>query len=88
MSVKIRKAGNSFAVTVPAHIVSQLHLRHGQSLEVRPSAHGWEYRLPYSGSGRVDWEEYESLGADVREGLAPEEYVRSMREQDRDEVVF
>ena len=88
MSVKIRKVGNSFAVTIPTHIVSQLRLRHGQSLEVRPSAHGWEYRLPHTYSGSVAWEEYESLDADVRDGLSPEEYVRSMREQDRDEIVF
>ena len=88
MSVKVRKVGNSFAVTIPTQIVNQLHLRHGQSLEVRPSAHGWEYQLPHPYSGRVAWEEYETLDANVRDGLSPEEYVRSMREQDRDEIVF
>ncbi len=88
MSVKVRKVGNSFAVTIPTHIVNQLRLRHGQSLEVRPSAHGWEYQLPHPYSGRVAWEEYETLDANVRDGLSPEEYVRSMREQDRDEIVF
>ena len=88
MSVKIRKVGNSFAVTIPTHIVNQLRLRHGQSLEVRSSAHGWEYRLPHTHSGHIAWEEYETLDADVRDGLSPEEYVRNMREQDRDEIVF
>ena len=85
MSVKVRKVGNSFAVTIPAQIVNQLRLRHGQSLEVRPSAHGWEYQLPHPYSGRVAWEEYETLDADVRDGLSPEEYVRRMRDWDCEE---
>ena len=88
MSVKIRKVGNSFAVTIPTHIVRQLHLRHGQSLDVRPSSRGWEYQLPHDYVGRTDWKEYETLDADVRDGLSPEEYIRKMRDQDRDEILF
>ena len=85
MTVKVRKVGNSFAVTIPTQIVNQLRLRNGQSLEVRPSAHGWEYQLPHPYSGRVAWEEYETLDADVRDGLSPEEYVRRMRDWDCEE---
>lgn len=88
MSVKVRKVGNSFAVTIPTHIVNQLHLRHGQNLEVRPSVRGWEYRLPRDHAGGIDWTEYETLNADVRDGLSPEEYIRRMREEDRDENLF
>ena len=29
--------------------------------------------------GRIPWEEYETLDADIRDGLSPEEYVRRMR---------
>ncbi len=35
----------------------------------------------HTDSGRIPWEEYETLDADVRDGLPPEEYVRSMREE-------
>ena len=46
-----------------------------------------EYRPCHTDSGRVAWEEYETLDANVRDGLPPEEYIRRMREQDRDEIV-
>lgn len=29
--------------------------------------------------GRIPWEEYETLDADVRDGLSPEEYVKRQR---------
>ena len=35
----------------------------------------------HTDSGRIHWKEYETLDADVRDGLSPEEYVRRMREE-------
>ncbi|MBO5515007.1 MAG: hypothetical protein J5963_02785 [Schwartzia sp.] len=35
----------------------------------------------HTDSGRIPWEEYETLDADVRDGWSPEDYVRSMREE-------
>ena len=36
----------------------------------------------------IDWEKYEVSGKDMRDGLSPEEYVRNLREHDRDEILF
>lgn len=39
----------------------------------------------HTDSGRIHWEEYETLDADVRGGLPPEEYVKRLREEDNEE---
>ena len=44
-----------------------------------------EYRSCHTDPGRIPWEEYETLDADVRDGLSPEEYVRRMRDWDCEE---
>ena len=36
----------------------------------------------------IEWAKYEVSGKDMRDGLSPEEYVRKLREQDRDEILF
>ena len=43
------------------------------------------YRLPQTDSNRIAWEEYETSDADIRDGLPPEEYIRKLREEDREE---
>ena len=37
---------------------------------------------------KINWEKYEATNTDMCEGLAPEEYVRKLRENDRDEMLF
>ena len=88
MAVKVRKVGNSFSVTIPAHIIRQLHLRHGQELDEHTSAYGWEYRPARPRPAEIRWEAYESPQADIRDGLSPDAYIRKLREQDRDETLF
>jgi hypothetical protein len=44
-----------------------------------------EIALCHTDSGRIPWEEYETLDADVRDGLPPEEYVKRLREEDNEE---
>ena len=43
------------------------------------------YRQCHTDSGRIPWEEYETLDADVRGGLPPEEYVKKLREENNEE---
>ncbi len=43
-------------------------------------------KLPHvDDSTDISWEEYETTKTDVRDGLPPEEYIRTMRENDREE---
>ncbi len=90
MFVKARKVGNSFALTVPASIVETMKIQDGLELKV-------DYN-PYSGTlsyqpervREINWNEFISadIEEDIRDGMNPEDYVRSLRDYDREEVVF
>ena len=89
MFVKARKVGNSFALTIPASIVETMKIQDGLELKV-------DYN-PYSGTlsyqpervREINWDEFISADKeDIRDGMTPEDYVRSLRDYDREEVVF
>ena len=89
MFVKARKVGNSFALTIPASIVEAMKIQDGLELKV-------DYN-PYSGTlsyqpervREINWDEFISADTeDIRDGMTPEDYVRSLRDYDREEVVF
>ena len=89
MFVKARKVGNSFALTIPASIVENMKIQDGLELKV-------DYN-PYSGTlsyqpervREINWDEFISTDMeDIRDGMTPEDYVRSLRDYDREEVVF
>ena len=89
MLVKARKVENSFALTIPAPIVEDMKLYDGLEMKV-------DYN-PYSGIlsykpdrvREIDWEEFISKDkVDIRDGMLPEDYVRSLRDYDREEIIF
>lgn len=89
MFVKARKVGNSFALTIPASIVETMKIQDGLELKV-------DYN-PYSGTlsyqpervREINWDKFISADKeDIRDGMTPEDYVRSLRDYDREEVVF
>ena len=85
MLVKTRRVGNSFALTIPASIVENMKIYDGLEMKV-------EYN-PYSGIlsykpdcvREINWKEFTSENkADIRDGMTPEDYVRSLRDYDRE----
>ena len=75
--------------TVPASIVENMKIQDGLELKV-------DYN-PYSGTlsyqpervREINWDEFISADMeDIRDGMTPEDYVRSLRDYDREEVVF
>lgn len=87
MSVKVRKVGNSYTVTIPASIVRSLNISDGQEMEVNTMGNSFSYVISKKHVGAVNWADFESDG-DIRDGLNPDEYVKSLREDDREEVLF
>ena len=84
MSVKVRKVGNSFTVTIPAGIVESLHLYDGQELEVSASEQSLEYRPLKSIPRTIHWGDYEPVSHHLRDGMTPDEYDSSLRDNDRE----
>ncbi len=83
MTVKIRRVGNSYTLTIPSEAMSAMSLVDGQELEVRATARVLEYHVLLSRPETIDWREYESGDADLRDGMDPVNYVRSLRDDDR-----
>lgn len=89
MLVKTRKVGNSFVLTIPASLAEAMRLDDGQEMEV-------DYN-PYSGTlsyhpqriSEINWDEFVSQDKeDIRDGMKPEEYVRALRDFDREEIIL
>ena len=89
MLVKTRKVGNSFALTIPASLAEAMRLDDGQEMEV-------DYN-PYSGTlsyhpqriSEINWDEFVSQdNDDIRDGMIPEDYVRALRDFDREEIIL
>jgi antitoxin component of MazEF toxin-antitoxin module len=83
MSVKVRRVGNSFTVTIPAGFVESLNLYDGQELEVSASEQTLEYKPLKALPKTIKWEDYEPISGNLRDGMTPDEYVRSLRDNDR-----
>ena len=84
MSVKVRKVGNSFTVTIPSGFVETLNLYDGQELEVYASGNSLEYKPLHTVPDIIEWEKYESTSGKTWEGENPDDYVRSLRDNDRE----
>ena len=83
MTVKVRKVGNSYTLTIPTDAMETMRLVDGQELGVRSSAHLLEYYPLYIRPHKIDWSAYENTGVDVRDSMKPDEYVRKLRDNDR-----
>ena len=84
MSVKVRKVGNSFTVTIPSGFVEYLNLYDGQELEVNSTGHSLEYKPIVKVPDTIHWEKYEALSGSFTDGIDPDDYVRSLRDNDRE----
>ena len=84
MSVKVRKVGNSYTVSIPAGVVKQLDIFDGQIMDVVMTSKGFEYRIAEPVPSGIDWASYQYDGAPLRDGMDPDEYVRSLRNDDRE----
>ena len=83
MTVKVRKVGNSYTLTIPAEAMEYLHLVNGQELEVRFNGRILEYHTLLSVPDEIDWSEYDSPSADFTKGEDPDHYIRRLRDNDR-----
>ena len=89
MLVKARKVGNSFALTIPSAFVETMNLSDGQEMLVEYNAYSRTLSYRLNKVYEIHWEEFTSQdNEDIREGLLPEEYVRSLRDLDREEIIF
>ena len=88
MEVKVRKVGNSYILTIPKEIVRKMNLRDGQIMELQSTNVSIEYRLPAPEVPVIDWDQYSIKDSALRDGKTAEEYVRSLRDDDRGETVF
>lgn len=89
MLVKARKIGNSFALTIPSSFVQTMNLSDGQEMLVDYNSYSQTLSYRLNKVSEIHWDEFVSHDKeDIRDGLSPEDYVRSLRELDREEVVF
>ena len=89
MLVKARKVGNSFALTIPSTVVESMNLADGQEMLVDYNAYSRTLSYRINKVSEINWEEFTSQDEeDIRDGLSPEEYVKKLRDFDREEIVF
>ena len=87
--VKARKVGNSFALTIPAPIVETMKVYDG--LEMKVDYNPYNGVLSYQPDSvlKINWEEFNpNNGVDIRDDLIPEDYVRRLRDYDREENIL
>ena len=83
MKVKVRKVGNSMVLTVPNTVAEEMALYEGQEFEVSSFSAGLTY-TPVRNTRKVKWSKYNSLkGLNITDGIDPTEYVRKMRDKER-----
>ena len=89
MLVKARKVGNSFALTIPASIVETMNVYDGLEMKVDYNPYNGILTYQPDSIREINWEEFIlEDSADIRDGLTPEEYVRRLRDYDREEIVL
>ena len=91
MIVKARKVGNSFTLTIPSSIVSEMKVHDGLELEVDYNQYSGVLSYHPNRIIKIDWDEFTSKDKDkedIRDGMKPEDYVRSLRDNDREENIF
>ena len=89
MLVKARKVGNSLALTIPASFVGTMNLYDGQEMEVDYNPYSRTLSYQPNRIREINWKEFISNDKeDIRDRMSPEDYVRSLRDYDREEIVF
>ena len=89
MIVKARKIGNSFALTIPSAVVKTMDLSDGQEMLFDYNAYSQTLSYHLNKVCNINWAEFVSQDKeDIRDGLSPEDYVRKLRDFDREEIVF
>ena len=89
MLVKVRKVGNSLTLTIPSSFVDTMKLQDGQELEADYNAYSKTISYRVHRVHKINWEEFISQDKDdIRDEMSPEDYVRKLRDFDREEVVF
>ena len=89
MLVKARRVGNSFALTIPSSFVETMNLADGQEMLVDYNEYSRTLTYRPNKVCKINWDEYVSKDEeDIRDGMSPEDYVRSLRDVDREEIVF
>ncbi len=86
MKVKARKVGNSITLTVPNRVAEEIGIYEGQEFEVESNYGSLEYKPTHKARPRtVDWKKYSTLlGLNITDGADPAEYIRRIRNDDRD----
>ncbi len=85
MLVKARNIGNSFVVTIPAAVVRVMNLSDGQEMLVDYNEYSRTLSYRFNKVYEINWEEFTLQDTeDIRDGLSPEEYVRNLRDFDRE----
>ena len=89
MLVKTRKVGNSFALTIPASLAEAMILDDGQEMEVDYNPYSRTLSYHPQRIREINWDEFVSQDKeDIRDGMKPEEYVRALRDFDREEIIL
>ncbi len=89
MLVKTRKVGNSFALTIPASLAEAMRLDDGQEMEVDYNPYSETLSYHPQRISEINWDEFVSQDKeDIRDGMKPEEYVRALRDFDREEIIL
>lgn len=89
MLVKARKIGNSFALTIPSSFVQTMNLYDGQEMLVDYNFYSQTLSYRPNKVCEINWEEFVSQDKDdIRDGMSPEDYVRNLRDLDREEIIF
>ena len=84
MTVKLRKVGHSYVVTIPKEYVVKYNLEDGQEMTVSIENASLMYS-PVQGE-QSEWEKYETASSIVPDDMTPDEYIRSMRDDDDEEL--
>ena len=85
MTVKLRKVGHSYVVTIPKEYVIKYNLEDGQEMTVCIENASLMYSPVQSAS--IKWEKYETASPMVPDNMTPDEYIRSMRDDDDEELL-
>ena len=89
MLVKTRKVGNSFTLTIPASVVEAMSLNDDQAMEVDYNPYSRTISYHPQRITEINWEEFISQdNDDIRDGMMPEDYVRALRDFDREEIIL
>ena len=89
MLVKARKVGNSFALTIPAPIVETMNVYDGLEMKVDYNPYNGVLSYQSDSVRKINWEEFISKDTvEIRDNLTPENYVRRLRDYDREEIIL